>query len=563
MDPRVSVIIPMYNNEHYLRECLDSVAGQTLQDIEVICVNDGSTDGTLGILEAYAQRDPRVRIIDKPNSGYGASMNQGIEAARGEYIGIVESDDLIKLDMYASLIAVADEHPGIDIVRGDHARFWGDGEDRRFEEVRTSSKQAYYDHVFCPCEDPGALRMRVLNQTGIYRRAFLEQHRIRFNESPGASYQDNGFFFLCFSLAASAKLIRGAFYLLRRDNEASSVHSAAKVYCMCDEYDHIRAQLLERGVPHPFLVMCAVVRYGNYYWTEHRVAHRYKRAFCQRFSEDFRFLTEAGEVDRFWFNKYQWRDLQGVRDNADLYYFTHWVDCDRFRADRFEAEVGHIRSSSSWRLGQAMTAPVRAAKRLLKRGVSDENASDPGGTVLERARLDDADSLADLVDWFWAETGYVYDDADPRTFNQKTIWLKLHGGSVEPHQESCSAEPGAPTYRVCCFHGKPEIVWVEQRANTGLTRDVYDTDWKMLPISVTHPNSDAALPRPELLDKMLDEAARISEGTPFLCVDVCATTARCVGATVTPDDGACIWDPPEYDLAYGEKLSLDGAQDAL
>ena len=90
---KVSIVIPVYNVEHYLVECLDSAMNQTLHDIEIICVNDGSKDSSLEILLEYAKRDSRIKIIDKENAGYGHTMNLGIDMARGEYIGIIESDD--------------------------------------------------------------------------------------------------------------------------------------------------------------------------------------------------------------------------------------------------------------------------------------------------------------------------------------------------------------------------------------------------------------------------------------------------------------------------------------
>ena len=97
---KLSVIIPVYNVEQYLGECLESVIKQTLKDIEIICVNDGSTDNSLEIIKKFARKDERIKIIDKPNSGYGDSMNKGLETETGEYIGIVESDDFIEPDMF-------------------------------------------------------------------------------------------------------------------------------------------------------------------------------------------------------------------------------------------------------------------------------------------------------------------------------------------------------------------------------------------------------------------------------------------------------------------------------
>lgn len=93
-----SIIIPVYNVEAYLRECLDSVLAQTCADWEAICVNDGSTDCSLAILQEYASKEPRVHIIDQPNKGLSAARNAGIHAAKGEYIFLLDSDDWIVPD---------------------------------------------------------------------------------------------------------------------------------------------------------------------------------------------------------------------------------------------------------------------------------------------------------------------------------------------------------------------------------------------------------------------------------------------------------------------------------
>ena len=78
MKPKLSILVPIYNVEKYLSQCLESITAQTLQDIEIICINDGSTDGSLDIIKDFAKNDNRIVIINKPNSGYGDSMNQGL-----------------------------------------------------------------------------------------------------------------------------------------------------------------------------------------------------------------------------------------------------------------------------------------------------------------------------------------------------------------------------------------------------------------------------------------------------------------------------------------------------
>lgn len=101
---KISIIIPIYNTEKYLRRCLDSVCNQTFVDIEIICINDCSTDGSLNILNEYAQKDNRIKIIDfKENRGVAIARNTGIDEAQGEYISFVDADDYVDLDFFEKL----------------------------------------------------------------------------------------------------------------------------------------------------------------------------------------------------------------------------------------------------------------------------------------------------------------------------------------------------------------------------------------------------------------------------------------------------------------------------
>jgi len=108
--PLVSIVIPVYNSEKYLEKSLDSVINQTLQDIEIICVDDGSIDGSWCIIESYARKDSRIRTIQKENGGLVSARKAGTELARGQYIGYVDSDDWIEPDMYEKLFVIAEKH---------------------------------------------------------------------------------------------------------------------------------------------------------------------------------------------------------------------------------------------------------------------------------------------------------------------------------------------------------------------------------------------------------------------------------------------------------------------
>ncbi len=106
--PLISIVIPVYNVEPYLKKCLDSVCYQTLKEVEIICVNDASTDNSLAIVKEYAKNDDRIKIIDfKKNQGVSIARNKGIDIAQGEYIGFMDADDYVDLDFYEKLYNIA------------------------------------------------------------------------------------------------------------------------------------------------------------------------------------------------------------------------------------------------------------------------------------------------------------------------------------------------------------------------------------------------------------------------------------------------------------------------
>lgn len=121
--PKVSVIIPVYNVEKYLGECLDSVLRQTLKDIEIICVDDGSTDGSPKMLAEYAAKDSRIRIITQPNGGLSAARNAGMDAANGKYIYFLDSDDWIVPDALEQSVEICERDNLDQLVFGCRCLF--------------------------------------------------------------------------------------------------------------------------------------------------------------------------------------------------------------------------------------------------------------------------------------------------------------------------------------------------------------------------------------------------------------------------------------------------------
>ena len=300
--PKLSVVIPVYNVERFLRECLDSVLAQTLSDMEIICVDDGSTDSSPDILREYAAKDSRVKIISKPNSGYGHTMNTGFDAAQGEYTGIVESDDVIPEDMYETLCDEADRN-ACDVVKADFRTFVDTDGERVFTLRRLAGgmdePEKYYRRVICPMDEPEVIRLIMNTWSGIYRTAFIRENNIRHNESPGASFQDNGLFFQSMALAKRVMFIDRPFYMLRRDNAASSVHNKNKVWALCEEYDFIYRFLESNKKAYDRLVgYFWLKRFHNYVWSyDERIGAEFREEFAVRFAEEFRAARDKGELD--------------------------------------------------------------------------------------------------------------------------------------------------------------------------------------------------------------------------------------------------------------------------
>src|SRR5918999_4707877 len=124
--PRISVVVPIYNVEGFLRECLESVAAQTVGDLEVVMVDDGSTDGSAAIAREFAERDSRFRLLSQPNAGLSAARNTGIEAAEGEFLAFLDGDDVLPPNAYELLLGAL-EQTGSDFASGNVRRLtsWG------------------------------------------------------------------------------------------------------------------------------------------------------------------------------------------------------------------------------------------------------------------------------------------------------------------------------------------------------------------------------------------------------------------------------------------------------
>lgn len=240
LDKKVSVVVPVYNAREFLKECLDSLVNQTLQDIEIIAVNDGSTDDSLEILKEYETKyASKLRVFSKENGGQATARNMGIAKCEGEYIGFVDSDDYVALDMYEKMYAVA-KKDGCDYVECEY-KYMKVEQDKSLKElpcygnVRAfgERKEMFIDPLVSPWNK-------------LYRAELLKEKDIIFPE--GVIYEDTAFFVKGIPHIQKMGFVPEAFvYHFLRENSTMNSNKAKRVGNIFPVLEDIWNYYEERG----------------------------------------------------------------------------------------------------------------------------------------------------------------------------------------------------------------------------------------------------------------------------------------------------------------------------
>ena len=233
--PKVSVIIPVYNVEKYLRECLDSVINQTLSDMEIICINDGSTDKSLGILKEYAEKDSRIKIIIQENQGQGVARNNAIEAAQGEYLVFVDPDDFLDSEAL-EVINKSFSDSAVDIIQFDYLVCSEDGANNRQRVFKKRAKRYFNlnllnDKVF-NWQEVGKKSIEGLSLfcwDKAYKTTFIKENNIKF--APTKNGEDHIFSISANLLANKILYINKSFYHYR--TRLKSITNSASIESFC------------------------------------------------------------------------------------------------------------------------------------------------------------------------------------------------------------------------------------------------------------------------------------------------------------------------------------------
>ena len=215
MEVSISVIVPVYNVEQYLARCLDSIVNQSFKNLEIICINDGSTDNSLEILKNYAAKDPRILIIDQENKGQAAARNEGLKSAHGKYIGFVDSDDWIDPNFFEMLYNAAEKYQADSACCSIK---------RPHKSGRTPLKLNYTEEkVLRTCAEKYKVleiprRCYIWNK--IYRRDELERQYLNFVE--GVLFEDIYFIVRFFYYSKNAVVIPGTYYNYWVNNKSTT-----------------------------------------------------------------------------------------------------------------------------------------------------------------------------------------------------------------------------------------------------------------------------------------------------------------------------------------------------
>ncbi len=313
--PEISVLVPVYNVELYLEQCLDSLTSQTFKNIEIICVDDGSTDMSGDILDQYAVSDSRIKVIHKENTGYGNSMNVAMEHATGNYIAILESDDFAEPDMLQRLYETAKIHK-VDVVKGTYYNY-RNGKDIRSDRVDDYPKGMVLNCILYPA----ILRLPDTIWSCLYSHSFLLEHKICFHETPGASYQDISFALQVWFWAERVLFIEDPLLHYRRDNPTSSMNNPSKLFCVFDEYKWSEEKL--EDILKDSLVLrqyFTATKYCDYLSHYRRVGVQYQYALLVRLEQSLLEDRKKGWIDESAFIPTIWEQIHEIEIDRNQFF---------------------------------------------------------------------------------------------------------------------------------------------------------------------------------------------------------------------------------------------------
>lgn len=283
---KVSVVIPVYNVEPYLRDCMDSIVNQTLSDIEIICVNDGSSDNSLDILMEYARKDNRVRVFSQENGGHAVATNRGIELSKGDYLFLMDSDDVLDLKALELTYEKAIEKD-VDFVLFKSINY-DDENDRYYEtEVYSMDKVANVvgEDIF-NYKDIKELMfgMIVTPWSKLFKRDFIMENNIRFPE--GLIFEDNVFFYESLLSAKRIYFLKEFLFIRRWYSKSSTMNGDLRFLNSIDVANLIFDVFKEKGEFNNYKSYLYNKKVSVFFYRFNHIRDEFKEIFFQEMKKD-------------------------------------------------------------------------------------------------------------------------------------------------------------------------------------------------------------------------------------------------------------------------------------
>jgi glycosyltransferase involved in cell wall biosynthesis len=369
----ISVIIPVYNVEKYLNECLDSIVNQTFEDIEIICINDGSTDGSLDILNEYENLDSRVKVITQENRGVSAARNKGLELACGSYIYFIDSDDYLELDGLEKLYELSEEK-NLDLLLFKLIRFDDRTGEKDFDYSNMPflldiGKETFTYHDF----EEDLFRVDITTYTKLFKRALIADRRF----AEGLIFEDNILYFDYIFDAERIHFHDECLYY-KRIREDSIISKASRDYTdIFDAYNLIYQKFEERKLFPKFREKLFMRKVDSIYYRFKLINAKYRDFYYSLMKEEF--LNQKDEYDNELELKkvtnYYKNIFKSVIESSNAGDVESYLKLNQLKT-RFESvnrkneklkgknrklkQLNHdLLTSNSWKL----TKPLRALKR--------------------------------------------------------------------------------------------------------------------------------------------------------------------------------------------------------
>ncbi len=333
--PIVSVVIPVYNSEKYINKCLDSLLEQTLSDIEIICVNDGSKDRSLEILNQYAEADSRIRVVTQANQGAGPARNKGIELASGKYLSILDADDFFAPDMLEKTVNKAEED------KAEITIFEAWNYDDVTQELTENDVVSYKEYLpKCGCFSRKDIPQYILNFTWgcvwnkLFLRGFVEKNNLKFQDV--RMVDDAYFVLLALVKARKINFLEEKLLFYRVNNPLSQLGQTNKTPdTFFDAYHALQTTLINEGMfeeveqslVNRTLKMCiirleALSSFGAYKYLYNQLRTNYFKAFgFGKYDIDFfykeGYFKKYKAIEKYEFDEYMW--VRYYRMNKYIY----------------------------------------------------------------------------------------------------------------------------------------------------------------------------------------------------------------------------------------------------